>query len=76
MTEGCVLELTNLGDSGVRIIRGSSVFFKSAVLQHEWNMPYQMGNAALLPETDTAADARNDRVPCEVRFAHFNVAMC
>lgn len=51
------LEVLNLGDSGMRLIRGGQIVFATDVLQHQFNMPYQLGNAALLPETDTPADA-------------------
>jgi protein phosphatase PTC7 len=51
------LEVLNLGDSGMRLIRGGQIVFATDVLQHQFNMPYQLGNTALLPETDTPADA-------------------
>ena len=59
-----MLEVVNLGDSGVRVLRGGAVLWRSTVLQHEWNMPFQLGNPALLPETDSALDAASDVVQC------------
>jgi serine/threonine protein phosphatase PrpC len=51
------LEIANLGDSGVRIIRNGKVVFRTDSLQHEFNMPYQLGHPALLPVTDYASSA-------------------
>ena len=51
------LQVAQLGDSGVRLIRNGHIVYTTRTLQHEWNMPYQLGNAKLLPGTDTPAAA-------------------
>ena len=38
------LKVANLGDSGVRIIRGGAVVFATEPLQHEFNCPFQLGH--------------------------------
>jgi serine/threonine protein phosphatase PrpC len=52
------LEVANLGDSGARLIRGGKVVFATDTLQHEFNMPYQLGSPELLPVTDYASSAQ------------------
>lgn len=39
------------------MLRGGAVVAATRALQHQFNMPYQLGNAALLPETDLPSDA-------------------
>jgi len=52
------LDVANLGDSGLLIIRNGQVAFKSPPLQHFFDCPYQFGAAPeFLEDTDTADDA-------------------
>jgi hypothetical protein len=59
---GGQLEVANLGDSGLRVVRGGRVVYRSEAQLHQWNMPYQMAWREALPDTDTAADAAVARV--------------
>ncbi len=36
------MQVANLGDSGVRVIRDGRIVFASAAQQHMFNMPYQV----------------------------------
>lgn len=47
-----ILEVVNLGDCGVRVIRGSKCVFHTEPMYHEFNMPFQLGNPIILAETD------------------------
>lgn len=46
------LEIANLGDSGLRIVRDGQIAFATESLQHGFNMPFQLGNKNLIPYTD------------------------
>eukprot|EP00892_Ulva_mutabilis_P007620 jgi/Ulvmu1/522/UM001_0530.1 len=46
------LEVANLGDSGLRIIRDGEIVFATESLQHGFNMPFQLGNKEIIPHTD------------------------
>jgi protein phosphatase PTC7 len=46
------LEIANLGDSGLRIVRNGHIAFATDPLQHGFNMPFQLGNKNLIPYTD------------------------
>jgi protein phosphatase PTC7 len=46
------LEIANLGDSGMRIVRDGQIAFATESLQHGFNMPFQLGNKNLIPYTD------------------------
>jgi hypothetical protein len=52
------LEIANLGDSGARLLRKGEVILSTEPLQHQFNMPFQLGNPVLLPETDRPNDAQ------------------
>ena len=54
---GASIEVANLGDSGLRVIRNGSVVFSTRPQEHQFNMPFQLASPAVLKETDTAADA-------------------
>jgi protein phosphatase PTC7 len=58
LREGGRLSVANLGDCGFRVVRGSGAVVKSRPQQHEFNMPYQLAWASVLPDTDTAMDAQ------------------
>ena len=58
-----MLEIANLGDSGARVLRGGAIIAATRALQHQFNMPYQLGNATLLPETDLPSAAEVTRTP-------------
>eukprot|EP00798_Chlamydomonas_sp_ICE-L_P010107 gene10107-8009_t len=51
------LEVANLGDAGIRIVRGNKVVHTTRVQEHRFNMPFQMASPKVIPETDLAADA-------------------
>jgi hypothetical protein len=57
MRPGGRLEVVNVGDSGLRLVRGGAVAWASGVQEHTWNCPYQLSHPALFPQTDTVADA-------------------
>ncbi len=59
---GGLLEVASLGDSGLRVVRGGRVVFRSQVQEHAWNMPYQLAWPEALPDTDRARDAAVARV--------------
>ena len=65
MLPGSRLEVANLGDSGLRLLRDSQVTFATEDLQHEFNMPFQLANKRLLPETDMPEDATVDVLPVQ-----------
>jgi len=53
----CVLEkgeaiFANLGDAGGIVARNGACVFKTEPMQHEFNMPYQLGWEEAYPETD------------------------
>lgn len=39
---GGSLEVVNLGDSGLRLVRGGRVAWASLAQEHQWNCPYQV----------------------------------
>jgi len=57
VTPAGILEVVNLGDCGVRVIRGSQCVFSTEAMCHDFNMPYQLGNPMILPETDWPSNA-------------------
>lgn len=46
------LEVLNVGDCSLRIVRNGAVVHEVATLSHEFNMPYQLGNKTYVPDTD------------------------
>lgn len=52
-----ILEVVNLGNCGLRIIRGAKCVFSTDAMFHEFNMPYQIGNPLILTETDWPCNA-------------------
>ncbi|KAL4538463.1 hypothetical protein Ndes2526B_g03235 [Nannochloris sp. 'desiccata'] len=57
------LDAANLGDSGFLIIRNGEIFFRSPVLQHFFDCPFQFGAAPeYTPATDYVEDAAVFRV--------------
>lgn len=54
---GATIEVANLGDSGLRVVRNGSIAFSTRPQEHQFNMPFQLASPAVLKETDTAADA-------------------
>lgn len=57
MSAGGTLEVVNLGDSGLKLVRGGKVAWSSRAQEHVWNCPYQLSHPAIVPQTDTPADA-------------------
>lgn len=51
-------QVANLGDCGVKLLRGGRVVGATAVQEHAFNMPYQIADPDSFPETDMAADAQ------------------
>ncbi|KAF5843088.1 phosphatase 2C-like domain-containing protein [Dunaliella salina] len=51
------LEVVNLGDSGVRVIREGMVAFASAAQQHMFNMPFQLSHPSIIESPDDADSA-------------------
>jgi len=54
---GGKLEVVNVGDSGLRVVRGGKLVWASGVQEHLWNCPYQLSHPKLFPQSDTVADA-------------------
>eukprot|EP00803_Ostreobium_quekettii_P009370 evm.model.scf_2408.2 EVM.evm.TU.scf_2408.2 scf_2408:14604-21143(+) len=59
------LEIANIGDSGARVFRGSQCLFSTKVQEHEFNMPYQLGDPDILEAADTPSDAAVDELPLQ-----------
>jgi protein phosphatase PTC7 len=57
------LEIANLGDSGLRIVRDGSIAYATDSLQHGFNMPFQLGNKNLIPYTDVPKSSLQSVVP-------------
>tara|TARA_B110000977_G_scaffold84370_1_gene112673 strand:- start:14694 stop:16037 length:1344 start_codon:yes stop_codon:yes gene_type:complete len=55
--DGTKLRGANLGDSGIRVVRGGQIVFASDAQEHYFNCPYQLGYEPLSEDTDVAADA-------------------
>lgn len=51
------LQIANVGDCGVRIVRSGSIVFETAPQQHDFNLPYQLSHPRMFPQTDTADNA-------------------
>jgi hypothetical protein len=58
MLRNSQLEIANLGDSGARLLRRGEIILGTEPLQHQFNMPFQLGNPVLLPETDRPHNAQ------------------
>jgi len=56
------LEVVNLGDSGVRVIREGVVAFASAAQQHMFNMPFQLSHPSIIESPDDADSASSSVV--------------
>jgi protein phosphatase PTC7 len=56
------LEVVNLGDSGLRLVRAGRVEWSTSVQEHVWNCPYQLSHPRIVPQTDTVEDAAVARV--------------
>jgi hypothetical protein len=52
-----VLQIANVGDCGVRIVRRGSIVFETSPQQHDFNLPYQLSHPRMFPQTDTADNA-------------------
>jgi len=57
MKPGGKLEVANLGDSGVRIVRNGQIIFASAAQQHMFNMPFQLSHPSIIESPDDADSA-------------------
>ena len=57
MKPGAKLQVANLGDSGVRVVRDGRVVFASAAQQHMFNMPYQLSHPSIIQSPDDADSA-------------------
>lgn len=53
---GC-LQVANLGDSGLRVFRGTQCIFATKIQEHEFNMPFQLADPDILKDTDWPSDA-------------------
>lgn len=51
------LEVANLGDSGLRVVRDGEIVFATETLQHGFNMPFQLGCRDIIPHTDVPGSA-------------------
>eukprot|EP00798_Chlamydomonas_sp_ICE-L_P001507 gene1507-32885_t len=51
------LEVANVGDSGVRIVRDGKLMFASAAQQHMFNMPFQLSHPSIIDSPDDADSA-------------------
>ncbi|KAG2440270.1 hypothetical protein HXX76_004382 [Chlamydomonas incerta] len=51
------LEIANVGDSGVRILRNGKVIFGTEAQQHAFNMPFQLSHPNNVEDPDSADDA-------------------
>lgn len=49
------MDVTSVGDCGLRVIRGGDVVYVSKVQEHSFNRPYQLGSEKLFPGCDIAA---------------------
>lgn len=49
--------MVNVGDSGIRLLRGGRVEWATGVQEHVWNCPYQLSHPSFVAQTDTPADA-------------------
>lgn len=52
-----MLEVVNVGDSGIRLVRDGRVVWSTHIQEHIWNCPYQLSFPRLVPQSDTTADA-------------------
>ncbi|KAI8476636.1 MAG: hypothetical protein J3K34DRAFT_516498 [Monoraphidium minutum] len=48
------LHVANLGDSGIKVIRGGRILLATQPQQHDFNLPFQLSHPRLCPETDDA----------------------
>mmetsp|Transcript_33569 Transcript_33569/g.99949 ORF Transcript_33569/g.99949 Transcript_33569/m.99949 type:complete len:728 (-) Transcript_33569:879-3062(-) len=48
------MHIANLGDSGVRLIRGGRIVFASTAQQHMFNMPFQLSHPSIIESPDDA----------------------
>lgn len=62
LVRGRELHVANLGDSGLRLIRGGQVVAATKQQQHYWDCPFQFGSAS----SDLASDAEVLSLPLEV----------
>jgi protein phosphatase PTC7 len=51
------VEIANLGDSGLRVVRDGKIIFATESLNHSFNMPFQLGSKKRLPFTDKPKNA-------------------
>ncbi|KAJ9520280.1 hypothetical protein QJQ45_030254, partial [Haematococcus lacustris] len=66
MKPGGQLEVANLGDSGVRVIRNGQVYFASTAQQHQFNMPFQLSHPSIIESPDDADSADVTTVSIQV----------
>lgn len=57
MKPGGKMQVANLGDSGVRVVRDGRVVFASTAQQHMFNMPYQLSHPSIIQSPDDADSA-------------------
>lgn len=60
---GGVLEVANVGDSGLRVIRNGVFAFQTEAQEHGFNQPYQLAHPDLVTCTDAASEAQHHLVP-------------
>ena len=61
------MDVTSVGDCGLRVIRGGNVVYASKVQEHAFNRPYQLGSEQLFPGCDIASkSAVTEGIPLQV----------
>jgi len=66
MRDGSTLDVANVGDAGVRVVRDGRVVMASEPQQHQFDMPFQLAcDAFVTAKFDSAADA--DVLTCECK---------
>lgn len=57
LTQTGLLRIANLGDGGIRVVRGGRVLLATEPQQHDFNLPFQISHPQLFPDTDVAESA-------------------
>lgn len=65
LRDDSTMEVANLGDSGLRVVRDGEIAFATDSLQHGFNMPFQLGNRTLIPYTDVPKSSLQSVVPVQ-----------
>jgi hypothetical protein len=60
------LQVANLGDSGVRLVRSGRIVWASAAQQHMFNMPFQLSHPSIIDSPDDADSADVTHVDVQV----------